>query len=122
MSRSSQSVSYLHHAIPQIEQRLASCVSTSSVADDRPQAIAGSGVSFSGFDCAACHAVDRRMIGPSYRDIADRYSPTEGDIGLLAERIVEGSVGVWGETPMAPHSGLELARAKSMLEQILRLQ
>ena len=44
-------------------------------------------------DCLACHSMDEKMIGPSYRDIAAKYS--EKDIEMLASKIIEGGSGVW---------------------------
>src|SRR5690554_801780 len=57
-------------------------------------------------DCASCHAVDRISVGPSYASVAERYEATEEMIAVLAERIISGSVGSWGEIPMTAHPGL----------------
>jgi aldose sugar dehydrogenase len=91
----------------------------SSVAPAAPAA--PSAPLFADFDCMACHEVDRRTLGPSYREIARRYAPTAANVELLAARIIEGSVGIWGETPMAPHSGLAIDDAEAMVADILRL-
>jgi cytochrome c len=52
--------------------------------------------------CAVCHAVDGKLIGPSYKEIATRYAGDAGAASLLAERVRKGSSGVWGQLPMAP--------------------
>lgn len=70
-------------------------------------------------DCLTCHKTDDKLIGPSYQDIAAKYS--EQDISNLATRIIKGSVGVWGEMPMPAHSGLSEDNAKKMVEYILTL-
>jgi len=71
-------------------------------------------------DCSGCHAVNEKMIGPSYQEIADKYS--EKDIELLASKIIEGGSGVWGSVPMAPHAQVSKEEAKKMVEYILTLK
>lgn len=71
-------------------------------------------------DCSGCHAVNERMIGPSYQEIADKYS--ENDIDLLASKIIEGGSGVWGGVPMSPHPQVSKEEAKKMVEYILTLK
>lgn len=71
-------------------------------------------------DCSGCHAVNEKMIGPSYQEIADKYS--EKDIELLASKIIEGGSGVWGGVPMSPHPQVSKEEAKKMVEYILTLK
>ncbi|MBB4805094.1 cytochrome c [Chryseobacterium defluvii] len=71
-------------------------------------------------DCTGCHTVNERMIGPSYQEIADKYS--EKDIELLASKIIDGGSGVWGNVPMQPHSQVSKEEAKKMVEYILTLK
>jgi cytochrome c len=52
--------------------------------------------------CAVCHAVDGKLIGPSYKEIATRYAGDGDAAKRLAERVRNGSSGVWGQLPMAP--------------------
>jgi cytochrome c len=68
-------------------------------------------------DCSGCHSVNERMIGPSYKEIAEKYS--EKDIELLASKIIEGGSGVWGGVPMAAHPQVSKEDAKKMVEYIL---
>ena len=68
-------------------------------------------------DCSGCHAVNERMIGPSYREIAEKYS--DKDIELLASKIIEGGSGVWGGVPMAAHPQVSKEDAKKMVAYIL---
>lgn len=71
-------------------------------------------------DCSGCHAVNERMIGPSYQEIADKYS--EKDTELLAFKIIEGGSGVWGGVPMSPHPHVSKEDAKKMVQYILSLK
>jgi len=68
-------------------------------------------------DCSGCHSVNERMIGPSYREIAGKYS--QKDIELLASKIIEGGSGVWGSVPMSAHPQVSKEDAKKMVEYIL---
>jgi len=68
-------------------------------------------------DCSGCHAASERMIGPSYKEIAEKYS--EKDIDLLASKIIEGGSGVWGSVPMAAHPQVSQEDAKKMVAYIL---
>ncbi|MCE3076026.1 c-type cytochrome [Chryseobacterium gwangjuense] len=68
-------------------------------------------------DCSGCHAVNERMIGPSYQEIAGKYS--DKDVELLASKIIEGGSGVWGSVPMQPHSQVSKEDAKKMVKYIL---
>ncbi|WP_160136871.1 c-type cytochrome [Chryseobacterium sp. c4a] len=68
-------------------------------------------------DCSGCHSVNERMIGPSYQEIAAKYS--DKDIELLASKIIEGGSGVWGGVPMAAHPQVSKEDAKKMVEYIL---
>ncbi|KMQ67417.1 cytochrome C [Chryseobacterium sp. FH2] len=68
-------------------------------------------------DCSGCHNATERMIGPSYKEIADKYS--EKDIELLASKIIEGGSGNWGSVPMQAHPQVSKEDAKKMVEYIL---
>lgn len=73
-----------------------------------------------GADCLTCHKTDARLVGPSYQEVADKYS--EGDMDYLADKIIEGGQGVWGQIPMTPHAGMSKENAKKMVEYILTLK
>ncbi|AQX06742.1 cytochrome C [Elizabethkingia meningoseptica] len=73
-----------------------------------------------GADCLSCHKVDAKLVGPSYQDVAAKY--TEADIDHLAGKIIEGGKGVWGDIPMTPHAGLSQDNAKLMVKYILSLK
>lgn len=53
--------------------------------------------------CTACHAVDKKVIGPSYKDVAQKYKGDSGAPELLAQKVIKGGQGVWGPIPMPPN-------------------
>jgi cytochrome c len=73
-------------------------------------------------DCYSCHAVDKRMKGPAFKDIAKRYPVQEQYIALLAQRIIIGGSGSWGYSVMTPHADLKEEDAKTMVKFILSLK
>jgi len=75
-----------------------------------------------GSDCTSCHMVERKIVGPSYADVAAKYESTEENITMLAQKVIAGGVGVWGEVPMPAHPGLSEEDAKDMVRYILLLK
>ena len=74
-------------------------------------------------DCATCHKVDTKIIGPSYREIANKYAPAaDTTINRIAGKIISGGTGVWGPDVMTPHPNLSEADAKSLVHYILLLK
>jgi len=74
-------------------------------------------------DCLTCHKVDEKLTGPSYRDVANKYaSQAPGIIPQLAEKIIKGGTGVWGQVPMLPHANIPQADAEKMVKYILLLK
>lgn len=72
-------------------------------------------------DCLSCHLVERKVIGPSFKEIAAEYKPTDENITKLANKVIKGGTGVWGETAMPPHPTLNEEDAKDMVKYILSL-
>ncbi len=72
--------------------------------------------------CATCHAATKKVIGPSYRDIAAKYKGQANAVALLSERIRKGSKGVWGPLPMAPTTSEKLndADLKAVVTWVLK--
>ena len=54
--------------------------------------------------CTACHAVDKKLVGPAYKDVAAKYKGDKGAVATLAAKIKTGGKGVWGEVPMPPNN------------------
>lgn len=73
-----------------------------------------------GTDCLSCHKVDAKLVGPAYQEVAAKYS--EADTDHLAQKIIEGGKGVWGDIPMTPHAGLSKENAQKMVKYILSLK
>ena len=73
-----------------------------------------------GADCLSCHKVDSKLVGPSYQDVAAKY--TEADIDHLSQKIIDGGKGDWGDIPMTPHAGLSKENAQKMVKYILSLK
>ena len=73
-------------------------------------------------DCFACHKTDTRLVGPAYAEVAEKYSDTEENFSKLADKIINGGAGVWGEIPMAPHPTISSSEAKKMAQYILSLK
>lgn len=72
--------------------------------------------------CLTCHKIDEKVIGPAYRDVANKYESTEANIKMLAEKVVKGGTGVWGEVAMPPNAAVTIADAEQMVKYILLLK
>ena len=73
-------------------------------------------------DCVACHKIDKKLIGPSYLDIANKYPNNEKNVTYLSNKIINGGSGVWGTIPMAAHASMKKEEAKTIAKYILSLQ
>jgi cytochrome c len=73
-------------------------------------------------DCTSCHMVERKIVGPSYAEVAAKYESTEENVSMLAAKVIAGGVGVWGEVPMPAHPGLTEEDAKDMIRYVLLLK
>ena len=73
-------------------------------------------------DCMACHKEYGVSVGPSYEKIAKKYAGDEKAVAYLAEKIIQGGGGVWGEVAMAAHPNLGIEKAESMAEYILSIE
>lgn len=69
--------------------------------------------------CMACHTVDRKIVGPSFKDIALRYRADKGAEAKLAGKLRAGSSGAWGKVPMPPNPQLSDADARQLARWIL---
>lgn len=70
-------------------------------------------------NCLACHAVDKKVVGPSYKDVAAKYKGKGDAVATLATKIQKGSTGVWGPVPMPPNPVSD-ADAKTLAEWVLK--
>ena len=74
-----------------------------------------------GNDCNTCHHKTNTVIGPAHLAVAKKYEFTEASVKLLAEKIMKGGSGVWGQIPMAAHVDLNQSDAESMARYVLSL-
>lgn len=70
-------------------------------------------------DCKSCHNKDKKSIGPTYRDIALRYKEDKNAVEQLAQKIITGGSGVWGQTAMAAHPQISTEDASEIVKYIL---
>ncbi len=73
-------------------------------------------------NCFACHRIDRTTLGPSLRNIAVKYVDDKGADVMLAKKIREGTVGVWGQVPMPAQTQVTEAEALTLARWILELK
>lgn len=96
-------------AIPLLLLATASLLSTGAAQAD--EALAKSK------NCLSCHAMDKKVVGPSYKDVAKKY--TANDEAMLAEKVIKGSKGVWGPVPMPPNPSVKPEEATKLVKWIL---
>jgi len=73
-------------------------------------------------DCSTCHKADVKLIGPAFKDIAAKYPATDANIDTLANKVIKGGKGNWGDIPMAGHPTLAVNDAKTIVKYILSLK
>lgn len=69
--------------------------------------------------CFECHSIDKRIIGPTIREIADKYKGQAGAESRLAEKVRKGSVGVWGTTPMQAYPDMSQKDIDAVVQWML---
>ena len=69
--------------------------------------------------CMACHAVDRKLVGPSYKDVAAKYAGDAAAADKLAAKIMKGGSGVWGAIPMPANPQVSAAEANILAAWVL---
>jgi len=70
-------------------------------------------------NCMACHAVDKKLVGPAYKDIAAKYKGDGAAVDRLAVKIMKGGMGVWGAIPMPANPQVSDAEAKKLAQWVL---
>jgi cytochrome c len=73
-------------------------------------------------NCLACHTVDKKMVGPSYKDVAAKYRSDKGAAAKLAAKVKNGGQGVWGNVPMPPNGAVPDADVNALVKWILSLK
>jgi len=72
--------------------------------------------------CAACHAVDKKIVGPSYQEVAAKYNGDKDAPAKLAQKVKTGGAGVWGQVPMPPNAAVSDDDIKALVAWILTLK
>jgi cytochrome c len=76
-------------------------------------------------NCMACHAVDKKMVGPSYKDVSAKYAGNKDAAAMLAEKIQKGSTpgkGNWGPVPMPANPQVSAAEAATLAAWVLTVK
>ena len=73
-------------------------------------------------NCMACHAVDKKLVGPAYKDVAKKYAGQKDAEATLITHVMKGSKGVWGPVPMPANAQVNEAEAKMLVDWVLSLK
>lgn len=73
-------------------------------------------------NCFACHAVDKKVVGPSYKEVAAKYRNDKAAPAKLFDKVKKGGAGVWGPVPMPPNAQVPDADVKTLVNWILSLK
>ena len=71
--------------------------------------------------CLACHGVEKKVLGPSYKDVAAKYKSDKGAEAKLVAKVKAGGSGVWGPVPMPPHPQVKDEDIKTIVQWVLSL-
>ena len=72
--------------------------------------------------CTACHSVDKKLVGPGYKDVAAKYRGNKGAEAELIKKVKAGSKGVWGDIPMPPNAHVKDEDIKTLVRWVLSLK
>lgn len=70
-------------------------------------------------NCMACHAIDKKLVGPAYKDVAAKYKGDAGAAAKLAAKVIKGGTGVWGTIAMPANTQVNEAEAKTLVAWVL---
>lgn len=73
-------------------------------------------------NCMACHAVDKKLVGPAYKEVAAKYAGQKDAADKLAVKIMKGGSGVWGPVPMPANAQVNEAEAKKLAAWVLTMK
>ncbi len=72
--------------------------------------------------CTACHSIDKKLVGPAYKDVAKKYAGDKTAEAKLIEKVKKGSVNVWGPVPMPPNATVKDEDVKTLVKWVLSLK
>jgi cytochrome c len=73
-------------------------------------------------NCMACHTIDKKVVGPAYKEVAAKYAGQKDAVDKLAQKVIKGGAGVWGAVPMPANTQVSDAEAKQLVTWILSLK
>ena len=73
------------------------------------------------YNCTACHAVDKKVIGPAYKEVAKKYKGDKKAAEVLVQKVKKGGQGVWGPVPMPPNAAVPDGDIQKLVDWILSL-
>jgi len=73
-------------------------------------------------NCLACHQMDKKLVGPAYKDVAAKYKDDKDAEARLVKKVMAGGTGVWGQIPMPPNPQVSEAEAKTLVKWILAMK
>jgi cytochrome c len=73
-------------------------------------------------NCLACHAIDKKVVGPAYKDVAAKYAGQKDAVAKLTQKVLKGGAGVWGPVPMPANTQVTEAQAKELVTWVLSLK
>ena len=93
----------------------AACLAVAGAAQANEKLLQASG-------CTACHSVDKKLVGPGYKDVAAKYRGNKGAEADLIKKVKAGSKGVWGDIPMPPNAHVKDEDIKTLVRWVLSLK
>ena len=73
-------------------------------------------------NCMACHATDKKLVGPAYKEVATKYAGQKDAVDKLAQKVIKGGSGVWGPVPMPANAQVSEAEAKQLVQWVLSIK
>lgn len=106
-----------------VERQPALLVTASNVSETAVIAESGMPMLARKYNCTACHAIDQKIVGPAWSDVAKKYKDDASAESRLILKVSKGGSGVWGTMPMPPNdqSGTRQADMKELVQFVLKL-
>lgn len=73
-------------------------------------------------NCMACHALDKKLVGPAYKEVAAKYAGDKDAVAKLSAKVIKGGSGSWGQVPMPANPQVSEAEAKQLVTWILSVK
>ena len=105
----------MKNLLPIAAVALAACLVSAGARAADPEAMKKAG-------CLACHSDDKKIVGPSYKDVAAKYKGDKAAVDKLAAKVMKGGSGTWGQVPMPANPQVNDAEAKKLVTWILSIK